>query len=566
MKRLRFGGFLFLFLVFGLGETRALAADPARLPVQSTVEAVTRQIEDDQEEAVETKKPFEEPPVDSDLIQIQADDTRPFFLKKINLISEVNSFEEDDLDAIFSKYENREILITDLFKAMQEVEQLFRSKGLLVVVYIPPQRAMDGEIILRTRAATMGKLVVEGNRYTPERLLKSYWDIEKGDMIDYFEMRSSLYRMNRNPDRVVRSILKAGEAKGETDVFLKVDDKRPFHFLHSYDNHGVKLTGQHRQTFMAQHTNVTGHDDSFYAGGVYGRSFGAAFLNYDIPINRAGTSFMSSVNYAQVNPKKEFAEFGINSISNSLSFGLKHDIVRSYDAFAEAYVQFDVKEKRTRVLSEITSWDRLRILSSGIQFQGLDESGTWLFGQDIKVALPWTKERRALRSRTAPEDFFVYLSRIERRQNLLEGLVASIEVEAQLTQDRVSPSEQFFLGGISTVRGYGESDFSSDRGVVIRSELEKSLPDLSFGQAFFSEGPLRLHQGRFYGFYDFGYGRVLEPDFERESRTLMGAGVGLTFSVGSFTTVDIEFAMPIHEEPLSEGGETHLYTRVSNRF
>ena len=99
---------------------------------------------------------------------------------------------------------------------------------------------------------------------------------------------------------------------------------------------------------------------------MFGARFGVIFLQHLLPLSNFGTRFVWGFTHAQVNPKKEFERFGINGISQTYSLALRQRLFRTDRFASEAYVGFDFKEKKTKILSVTSVWDRLRILKWGV--------------------------------------------------------------------------------------------------------------------------------------------------------------------------------------------------------
>ena len=123
------------------------------------------------------------------------------------------------------------------------------------------------------------------------------------------------------------------------------------------------------------------------------------------------------------------------------------------------------------------------------------------------------------------------------------------QIDAQTSRTGLYGSEQFRLGGMTTVRGYDEGAFSGDRGVLLRNEWHfspKAIHALG-GQV----APL--------GFIDHGVARVVNGSNTR----LTGAGAGLRFS-GKHWASDIFAARPLHHSSTidAHGWQVHATFRI----
>lgn len=381
------------------------------------------------------------------------------------------------LKPFMEPYENRKITFRELNELNRIIEGKLRGQGFFAVVRIPPQEIEPGgDVILEVLLARMGDLTVEGGRYYRAAMARRYWKIGRGEVLEYDKIRQAVMTMNENPDRTVKQFLKAGKEMGTTDVILKIEDKFPVHVSYIFDNQGVKLTGKERHTFTVQHNNLLTLDDIFVIGTTFGNSYGALYLQHIIPLNANGTNLIWGFSHAQVNPKKEFKSFGINASSQVYSMKLQQRLYRSSTMLANAYAGFDFKEKHTRVLSVTNAWDRLRVLSLGANMQRGDSLGIWGLSQDFFFGFSPHGNGFALTSRQGESKFFKYMFSVLRQQRLPFGTQGILRLEGQLSPDKLTPQEQFFMGGATTIRGYPESDFGADQAIFASFEYKVPLP------------------------------------------------------------------------------------------
>ena len=149
-------------------------------------------------------------------------------------------------EAFYQNYLNKTVNLRQLQEIMRRIEIFYRSNGYIAVVYLLPQEIRDGEVRLGVLISRMGKLKIEGTRYSSKFRLRRYWTIDGKELLSYEQIKNSIERMNQQPDRTVKAVLLAGEERGTTDVTLKVEDRFPVHLGTSLDNQGVKTVGKER--------------------------------------------------------------------------------------------------------------------------------------------------------------------------------------------------------------------------------------------------------------------------------------------------------------------------------
>lgn len=489
------------------------------------------------------------------------EDTGPaFFVKKIILEGDL-MFEPAVYNPILEKFENREIRFSELTKLVSILEQLYRAKGYIAVVLLPPQKMQESaEVHLKAVVSRMGDLSVENNRYFTKWRTRSYWRIKKNDLLIYDKIRRNVMNMNENPDRMVKPILKAGKEKGTTDVVLNVEDHFPLHAGYSFDNQGVKLTGKDRTGFTIRNNNMLGLDDIFLIGTNFGTDFGALYLYHILPLTNFGTRLISSFSHAQVNPKKEYEIYGINGISQTYSLALQQNVISTDRYSGSIQIGFDFKEKHTATQSVTTVWDKERVLSFRGDLQARDRWGGWALGQGFAFGMPNRGNGWPLASRGGQHQFFKYLYSLTRLILLPWDTKAIWDLQGQFSPDKLLPQEQMFLGGARSVRGYPESDYGADQ--AIQSRLDYILPVFGLPKNWklpWDTTPLR-EQISIIAFWDAAYGRMHDPSNTDERQDfLMGAGGGFEVRFRKNISGRFEWGVPLGNQPITEKGESQFH-------
>ncbi len=416
----------------------AFAVDPGDIPVGAQPEVISEKINKEAKQEILKSENIPHEELSEEIPTEKKENEVKFFIKKINLlIDDEEILSEEELAPLLSEYENQDISFSDLNILIKQLQAAYRSEGYLGVAYVPPQKIENNEVSIRVIMARMGELELEGSKYFRESKTKSYWTIPKGDVILYKDIRDNLFEMNQNGDRQVRPVLTAGASPGTTDVHLVTEEKFPIHLGHSLDNQGVKLTGKKRNGFTIRHNNFLSFDDTLIVGTVFGDVFGAFFVNHVLPISPHGTRLVTSFSTSQVNPKKEFERFGINGVSTSYSIDFRQRVYRTDRVNIDAYMGMKFKEKRTRIVSVTSAWDRVRVFSTGYQMQARDKSGMWSLGQDLDIGIPLHGDGFPIASRGGESQFFKYKFSLARQQRLPNSLRALISVNGQLSDSRL---------------------------------------------------------------------------------------------------------------------------------
>lgn len=535
-----------------MSASKLYAADPPSLKGASS-DVLNKKVHEESEEKVLQTPEYQEPVVEEEKpAESNAPEIR-FHLTHIEMEGDPDIAGDAGLKPFLAEIEGREVSFEELRKVQKKIEGYYRAKGYLAAVYMPPQKVEGGEVTMRVLIYRMGDVHIEGQKYSRVWKILSFWKIRKGQKILYEDIRKSLIEMNQNPDREVRSYLKAAQEAGVIDIYLKVKDSFPVHAGYSFDNQGVRLTGKLRQGFTLRDNNTLGLDDIFLVGTSFGESFGAIFLQHLIPVNSRGTRFLWGFSHAQVDPQKYLAPFGVNSTSETYSLSLRQRLLTGR-LLSDFYLGYDFKEKRTKVLSVTSTWDKLRILSFGGVFQWADAFGVWQSGQDFFFGLPFRGNGFPLTSRGGDSSFFKYGFSLERTQKIMWGTALFLKVEGQVTPDKLTPSEQLFMGGLDSVRGYPESDYGADNGILVRAEHQ--VPAFFFPRSWKlpgDDGSLR-EKLQLVSFVDYGYGNLRRPgEEERDNHKMLGAGGGFRMHFRKNIAASVFWGARLLDRGLSEG-------------
>ncbi|HNX68101.1 MAG TPA: ShlB/FhaC/HecB family hemolysin secretion/activation protein [Candidatus Omnitrophota bacterium] len=559
-----------LFFLVGIAvlsqDIPAFAGREDALPEGASAGVVDAKIRKDSEDALFAPKPVSDVGIEEEKAPEQKLTGPSFYVQRFILEGDL-LLKREEYEPLLKKFEGREIKFQELQTLINALEQLFRAKGYIAVVLLPPQKMEKPEIRLKVVVSRMGKLHVENNRYYSAWRTSAYWKIRTGEMLHYDKIRQNVLDMNENSDRMVKPILKAGKDKGTTDVILNVEDHLPLHAGFSYDNQGVKLTGKDRPGFTVRNNNILGLDDIFLIGTTFGTDFGALYLYYLVPISNVGTKLILSYSHAQVNPKKEYAIYGINGLSDTFSIAVQQRVIRTDKYSGNVQIGFDFKEKTTETQNVTTVWDNERVLSLKGDFQARDKWGGWSLSPGVSFGMPTRGDGWPLAGGGGEHDFIKFNYDLTRLQVMPFRTKLLWDLQGQMTYNELLPQEQMFLGGAKSVRGYPESDYGADQ--AIQSRLDYLLPVYGMPDHWklpYDTIPLK-DQVSVIGFWDMGYGRIHDPSNTEERKDfLMGVGGGFEVKFRTNITGRFEWGVPLGDKPITESGKSQMHFTFSVNY
>ncbi|MFH0801558.1 MAG: ShlB/FhaC/HecB family hemolysin secretion/activation protein [bacterium] len=471
-----------------------------------------------------------------------------------------------DIDLIVKGYLGRELTLEDLKQAAQDIQKAYQAKGyFLAKVYIPAQTLKDGVVRFEVLEGKLGEVRVEGNtEYRTDFILKRFAGVGKDGILSYDLMQRSLLLLNEFSDMKVQSVLQPGKDMGTTDVVLKVEDKKPFHIGMDYNNFGNSYVGDNRAGLGLSYGNMAYQGDLLNVRGVFPfpSKSSSPFLQgaYTLPVGlkgaRAGLMYANS----QMTVGRDLEVLDIRGEASIYGLTYSIPLTRTILAGSDFSVGFVSKTIRNYMLQQTTSKDDLRELVLGYSYNGIYGRGRNLVSlnltQGLGEMLGGMKDNDPQASRPKSGDSFTKLNvDLARIQQLGSRNFLILRASGQFTTAALVVGELYALGGYDSVRGYAQSEYMGDNGYLLSAEFR--LP-LSKSQQNPIQGAL---------FVD--YGSVSDKNPQpgvQGSRSLLGAGPGIRFSMGENTALRVDYGIPLDPNKNSQGNSSQVYCQFSTRF
>lgn len=488
------------------------------------------------------------------------DDT-PFYIAKINLAG-MKAFEPQTLNFLTEKYENKELSMKKLEKLSEEIEKEYLKRGLIAACFLPPQEIKEKTVSLQIVEAKMGKLKIQEHKYFNKNRLNYYWGVKEDELLYYAKLAQNLKLMNKNPDREVKATLHAGEKPQTTDVLLNVATQFPLHATYSLDREGVPSSGRQKQGFGFRHNNLLGLDDTFLGEYNRGKHFSSISQYHSIPITKTGASLLYGYNYNKSFPKGDLESYGIDSRSKNSNVLIYQDLFNKEAYLGEIHGGVDFKDKTTKLNTGTLNRDRLRALRLGSGFVFTQDQSVANLNFDFSQGLNMFGARRknSLSSRGANNVFSRFNLGGEYKRSFFADLQADLRLSSQIASTKLTPQEEFSLGGIDSVRGYPGGDYLADS--AYQANFELLLPAFFIPESFripYDANRLRDSVTPLL-FLDHGYGaRRGALSTEKKDVYLTSVGAGLRIKLFNQLVLRLEWGFPIGHERITEGGNSQFH-------
>lgn len=476
---------------------------------------------------------------------------------------------QEELKKITAPYENKDLSLIELRVAADAITKLYRKTGYITSqAYVPPQKIGEGVAVIKVLEGKVGKIQLEGNRFFKDTLITSRLMRLKGKLFKLEDLKSALLYLNQNADLEVRVVLQRGEALETTDILLKVKDKYPHHLGYAFNNSGTRLTGNYRHIFSYNSTNFLGFGDllSLQVPWANAGTAQGAGLNYIFAINDLGTKFMLTASLTKVKIGEEFKQYDVRSVSKSCAIYLQHPLFNTDRFSGEGRIGFEGINSYTQSLGDKITLNKTRALNFGFLFNEQDLHGRAFLSNEIEIGFPdilgaSKKDDSMASPQGSGGKFFLYNLGVTRLEMLPFSSYLILNLQGQLTPDRLPAPKRYYLGGAYSVRGYPESDAVGDYGV--NTIIELRTPCLIIFPKKISAKYNKLNEIMQSAFFiDTG---TLYDRSSRKKHFLAGSGFGLRLNIKKYTTGRIDMAWPIGDEP-SEEKEDNFRLHFSLEF
>lgn len=438
--------------------------------------------------------------------------------------------------------------ISDVEAARAALEKAYRDAGYsTVVVDVPVQKVDEGVVVLRVIEGKVERARVTGSRYYSRgRILEGTGALAEGEVPFFPALQADLGQLNTSPDRRVTPLLRPGSLPGATELELKVDDRLPLHGGLELNNRYSPNTTHTRLSANVRYDNLFQRQHSvglqLQVSPEQTDEVRVLFANYAMPLRESGGTLYgyfvaSDSNVAAIGGVTVLGKGQIAGLragwplasrsgwSQSLTLGV--DQKRFEDVVTQPgtpgfqtpihYLPFSLDYAAFRQDSRSSSRGSLGLVFS---FRGVGNDPSEFADKRFK----------------AQPNFLLLRWGAEHTHALGKSYSLTLRAEGQLADQPLISNEQFFAGGIASVRGYLEAEVIGDAGVRLSSELRG--PSLARGGGWLGEArPLVFLEG--------AYLHVQDPlPEQQDSFNISSAGFGLRAKAGEGFDLWLNVAWP----------------------
>jgi len=495
------------------------------------------------------------------------DNSVSFKVQKIQIVGNTR-FDTATLHALVADQEGRELSLTQLNALAARITDYYRQHGYLVSrAYIPAQQAHDATVRIAVLEARYGTITLSNDsRVHDHALASTLAPLHSGDLITLGPLDRSLLLLGDVPGLSANGTLSPGTAVGTSDLQVHVADLATFTGDVGVDNYGNRYTGRPRFSSDFSINNPLHQGDQLSFNGLTeGSGMNYGRMAYQYPLTGNGLTLGASVSALdyRLNQQASVAELGANGNAQQESLWLSQAMVRSRTFNVWGQIQYT--HQHLNDLISVSGLENARQtndwtlgLSGNLLAAGSSTSanfglttGRLGFGNDAAQAI----DQQGANLGGNYTKWSLNLSHV---QQLASTTSLYLSFAGQAANKNLDPSEQFILGGPTSVRAYDLGAVVGAQGYQATAELRQTLP--------FSWGGLWQATA----FFDNGFVQVNHNVYADGANTaiLDGAGVGLNWYGPHAWVATAALAAKVGPTPVlvADASSVRLWLRLQKTF
>ena len=444
-----------------------------------------------------------------------------------------------------SSFVGKELTYKELTDVLGIISDFYRKLGLWARAILPEQDIKDGVVTIQVIEGRLGKVIIKSNDKEPNLkfdIVRKYIEnkISRLRILNINQLEKNIQNLNNVPGVQAVATLEAGQAVGETDVVVQVENRKRYSGTLQGDSFGSRSSGKSRATalvnvdsllkqgeqFTIQRVQTIGSEyhavaSSFRIGydGTRG-TFRAAKLRYDL-----GDPFSST------NPTGNSQElsFSIDKPLNSIGgFNLSSNLTLSKNDYENKNnTPSNVQKKISRAIAKLNFNKSDQFFKGGVNYGSVN-----LTVGDLDDTSSNSTTNNALGK------YSKLNANVSRFQRLTDQNALQVNLSGQYSFKNLDSSEKFSLGGPYGIRAYPNSEGQGDHGLMANIELKHGFSKTLEGMIFYDWGWIQQHQNTYATWNQ--NNSSLKNIYE-----LQGMGVGASWNINPTTSINWVFAKTI---------------------
>ena len=456
------------------------------------------------------------------------------------IVSGSTVFSQDELQQAVLPYVGQSLSVVDLQAAADAVTQLYIRRGYITSrATLQEQTLVDGVVEIQIIEGQLEEIQVIGTEQLAN-YIRSRVALGVGKPLNQRDLEDQLRLLQIDSlfDRIKAS-LRPGTTTGGTILVIEAEVANPFSGSISIDNLSPRSTGEYRVGTNLQLRNLAGLGDTLFTSAYRTTTGGSESyeLGYRIPLNPMnGTlQFRVAPSFFRITDPNELGFLFSQSGSTDIyEVDFRQPLIRTPREEFALSLGFRYRQGSTLVAGIVLPSTTTSTFSFGQDYTRRDFSGAWAVRSQFRLGTGLFDASTPPNSR-GNHQFFSWIGDVQRFQVLSPDNILILTASAQLTPDRLLSSEQFYIGGGQSVRGYYQNARFGDNGIHLSVEDRITLLREDDGSALVEVVP----------FVDFGYVWNNQSASFLNQNFLVGTGVGFNLNPLPNLSTNVDFGIPL---------------------
>lgn len=453
---------------------------------------------------------------------------------------------KEEISGITSSYIGQEVTLQNLYDIVNALNDLYQQKGYLTCrAYLPPQTIKNGVVEIKIIEGKTGNVHIAGNETTREDYIAGRIGLERGSISNINDLNDDLLLFNATNDVQLRITMHAGEEPGTTDYVIAAYEPQKNYINVYVDNAGSESSGEWREGLFWTDRSLTGRRDMLTMSGMRSDGTKSFSAMYSVPVGRSGTKLGLSYSSNSVHiTDGELEDLDIKGHSNAYGVSLIQPLVVTENLRTEATLDYGYQNSQTDFLGIHWVDDTVKSYTAGFSMTNYGASSLIYQKHNFRIG---DSENIA----NEEDNFTKYFFNGFWQKAYQGGQMLSARLDAQWSgDDYLTSAEQFYIGGMYSVRGYEESYLGGDSGYSASIEYSVPLDKARTTSA--------------YCFFDYG---AVYGDSAFDDHVLAGTGIGIKSTIDRKIYTNLTLGVPLMRDINGEEvSKTRIHFMVNGQF
>lgn len=458
-------------------------------------------------------------------------------------------FSDKKLAALAKDLIGKEVHLEDMMDFTIQVSRYYQKHGYLTsYAYLSPQEIKDGIVVVNVKESKVVEKNVAGQRWEREWFLKNIALGGKGlrtnNVFNSKDLQGDMKVINRDTVYLKGSAEISKNKNDDTIIKLNVADRFPVRLNLAWDDFGRNYTGRQRFTSILGIDNLTGFGDRLYGGAILSTDAKGAVAGYQIPINKYGTKLAFDYAYSNINLGGPYRSMNINGTATDYGLRLTHPLINTATKELTAAISVNAVNSKSdaQALNYNIADYSLRVLRTGLYGMFDDKKGRTIASFGVDAGTDALGASKGIDN--GPQSvFYKVIASFARIQRLPKNCLAIARINGQYSPQSLYASEQMYLGGAYSLRGYQPSELLGDYGVAGSFEIRTPVPGLQ--KILPKKVKSWSDKTKLVFFYDWGYVQEYNQVYNYPQQFLHSFGFGTNIYVTDAIYVQMGLGIPI---------------------